>query len=140
MTKVLQNVDDKSSYSNFKEIVQKEVDIDVSLDFEKKQMLGTMEVKYEILSSIIPKIILDLKGPQIVSIEYVVKNEKNENTKLIHLSYEIDSENQFKDSLGTPLIISLENVEKNIKNYPNQKYYFFSLNLLPQKHVLVFNF
>ena len=116
MTKVLQNVDDKSSYSNFKEIVQKEVDIDVSLDFEKKQMLGTMEVKYEILSSIIPKIILDLKGPQIVSIEYVVKNDKNENTKLINLSYEIDSENQFKDSLGTPLIISLENVEKNDEN------------------------
>ena len=116
MTKVLQNVDDKSTYSNFKEILQKEVDIDVSLDFEKKQMLGTMEVKYEILSSIIPKIILDLKGPQIVSIEYVVKNEKNENIKLIHLSYEIDSENQFKDSLGTPLIISLENVEKNDEN------------------------
>ena len=75
MTKVLQNLDDKSSYSNFKEIVQKEVDIDVSLDFEKKQMLGTMEVKYEILSSKVPKTILDLRGPEIVSIEFAVKNE-----------------------------------------------------------------
>ena len=80
---------------------------------EKKQMIGTMEVKYEILSSEIPKIILDLKGPEIVSIEYAVKNEKKENAKLIPLSYEIDSENQYKDSLGTPLIISLGNVEKN---------------------------
>ena len=113
MAKLIQNPEDISSYSNFKEIIQKEVDIDVSLDFEKKQMIGTMEVKYEILSSEIPKIILDLKGPEIVSIEYAVKNEKKENAKLIPLSYEIDSENQYKDSLGTPLIISLGNVEKN---------------------------
>ena len=47
---------------------------------------------------------------------YFVKIEKNENVKLIPLSYEIDSENQFKDSLGTPLIISLENVEKNTQD------------------------
>ena len=113
MTKVLQNIDDISSYSNFKEIIQKEVNIDVSLDFEKKQMLGIMEVKYEILSSEVPKIVLDLKGPKIVSIEYPIKNLKNEDEKLIPLSYEIDYENQYKDSLGTPLIISLENVEKN---------------------------
>ena len=106
MSKVIQNSEDISSYSNFKEIIQKEIDIDVSLDFEQKQMNGTMDVQYEILSSEIPKIILDLKGPKIVSIEYIVKNQKSEEIKTISLSYEIYSENQYKDSLGTPLIIS----------------------------------
>ena len=110
---VIQNLEDISSYSNFQEIIQKEIDIDVSLDFPNKKMIGTMDVKYEILSSEIPKIILDLKGPEIVSIEYTVKNEKKEDLKRIPLSYEIYYENQYKDSLGTPLIISLENVEKN---------------------------
>ena len=113
MSKVIQNSEDISSYSNFKEIIQKEIDIDVSLDFEQKQMIGTMDVQYEILSSEIPKIILDLKGPEIVSIEYIVKNQKSEEIKTISLSYEIYSENQYKDSLGTPLIISLENIENN---------------------------
>ena len=106
MSKVIQNSEDISSYSNFKEIIQKEIDIDISLDFEQKQMNGTMDVQYEILSSEIPKIILDLKGPKIVSIEYIVKNQKSEEIKTISLSYEIYSENQYKDSLGTPLIIS----------------------------------
>ena len=110
---VIQNLEDRSSYSNFQEIIQKEIDIDVSLDFPNKKMIGIMDAKYEILSSEIPKIILDLKGPEIVSIEYTVKNEKKEEIKRIPLSYEIYYENQYKDSLGTPLIISLENVEKN---------------------------
>jgi hypothetical protein len=48
MSKVIQNSEDISSYSNFKEIIQKEIDIDVSLDFEQKQMIGTMDVQYEI--------------------------------------------------------------------------------------------
>ena len=87
MSKVIQNSEDISSYSNFKEIIQKEIDIDVSLDFEQKQMNGTMDVQYEILSSEIPKIILDLKGPEIVSIEYIVKNQKSEEIKTISLSY-----------------------------------------------------
>ena len=50
MSEIKQNQEDISSYSNFNEIIQKEVDIDVSLDFEKKQMIGKMDVKYEILS------------------------------------------------------------------------------------------
>ena len=112
-TEVKQNQEDKSSYSNFDEILQKELDIDVSLDFEKKQMIGKMDVKYEILSSEIPKIILDLKGPEIVSVEYVEKDEDEEDLNVLPLTYEIDLENQYKDSLGTPLIISLENIEKN---------------------------
>lgn len=113
MSEVNPNSEDISSYSNFNEIVQKEVDMDVSLDFDKKQMIGKMDVKYEILSSDIPKIVLDLKGPEIVSVEYVEKDEDDDDVCNIALTYEIFSENQYKDSLGTPLIISLENIEKN---------------------------
>ena len=57
MSEIKQNPEDISSYSNFNEILQKEVEIDVSLDFEKKQMVGKMDVKYQILSSEIPKIL-----------------------------------------------------------------------------------
>ena len=113
MSEVNPNSEDISSYSNFNEIVQKEVDMDVTLDFDKKQMIGKMDVKYEILSSDIPKIVLDLKGPEIVSVEYVEKDEDDDDVCNIQLTYEIFSENQYKDSLGTPLIISLENIEKN---------------------------
>ena len=119
------NSDDISSYANFNDILQKEVDIDVSLDFDKKQMIGKMDVKYEILSSDIPKIILDLKGPEITSIEYIEKDEDEEDLNNIPLTYEILTENKYKDSLGTPLIISLDNIEKNspeaCKKYQNQK-------------------
>jgi len=76
-------------------------------------MIGKMDVKYEILSSDIPKIILDLKGPEITSIEYIEKDEDEEDLNNIPLTYEILTENKYKDSLGTPLIISLDNVEKN---------------------------
>ena len=72
-----------------------------------------MDVKYEILSSDIPKIILDLKGPEITSIEYIEKDEDEEDLNNIPLTYEILIENKYKDSLGTPLIISLDNIEKN---------------------------
>ncbi len=114
MQEIKQNPEDISSYSNFQEIIQKEVDMNVSLDFDKKQMIGRMDIEYEILSSEIPQIILDLKGPEIVSIEFIHKNEKdNEDLKTIPLSYEIDTENQYKDSLGTPLVISLENIKTN---------------------------
>ena len=75
MAEINPNSDDISSYANFNDILQKEVDIDVSLDFDKKQMIWKMDVKYEILSSDIPKIILDLKGPEITSIEYIEKDE-----------------------------------------------------------------
>ena len=113
MAEINPNSDDISSYANFNDILQKEVDIDVSLDFDKKQMIGKMDVKYEILSSDIPKIILDLKGPEITSIEYIEKDEDEEDLNNIPLTYEILTENKYKDSLGTPLIISLDNVEKN---------------------------
>ena len=112
MAEINPNSEDISSYANFNDILQKEVDIDVSLDFDKRQMIGKMDVKYEILSSDIPKIILDLKGPEITSIEYIEKDEDEEDINNIPLTYEILTENKYKDSLGTPLIISLENIEK----------------------------
>ena len=113
MKDIKQNEEDISSYSNFNEIIQKDVDIDVSLDLEKKQMFGKMDIKYEILNPEISKIILDLKGPEISSVEYIQKDEEGEVLKSIKLNYEIYFENEFKDSLGTPLIIYLENIKNN---------------------------
>ena len=143
MPKINTNPEDISSYANFQEIIQKEVDLDVSLDFEKKQMIGTMEIKYEVLSSEIQKIILDLKGPEIVSVNYVKKNEKNEQQKLLSLSYEIYIENEHKDSLGTPLIISLDNIEKNspeaYKKISESKSLMVRIKFI-QKNAQVFNF
>ena len=66
MKNIKQNPEDNSSYSNFNEIIQKEIEIDVSLDFEKKQMQGIMDIKYEILNPELSQIILDLKGPEII--------------------------------------------------------------------------
>ncbi len=113
MKDIKQNEEDISSYSNFNEIIQKELEIDVSLDFEKKQMIGKMDVKYEILNSDVSKIVLDLKGPEISSVEYIQKDEEGEIIKSIKLNYEIYLENEFKDSLGTPLVIYLENIKTN---------------------------
>ena len=120
MLDIKQNKEDISSYSNFDEIIQKELDIDVSLDFEKKQMLGTMDIKYEILSSEISKIILDLKGPEILSVDYIEKDEDGDDANSIKLNYEIYLENEHKNSLGTPLIIYLENIKKNSESEYNK--------------------
>jgi leukotriene-A4 hydrolase len=113
MKDIKQNEEDISSYSNFNEIIQKELDIDVSLDFDKKQMIGKMDIKYEIINKELSKIILDLKGPEILSVEYIQKDEDGEDLRSIKLNYEIDLENEFKDSLGTPLVIYLDNIKTN---------------------------
>ena len=113
MNDIIQNKEDISSYSNFHEIIQKELDIDVSLDFEKKQMIGKMDIKYEIINPELSKIILDLKGPEISSVEYIQKDEEGDDLISIKLNYEIYLENELKDSLGTPLIIYLENLKNN---------------------------
>ena len=111
MKDIIQNPEDISSYSNFNEIIQKEIDMDVSLDFEKKQMIGKMDIKCEIINPELSKIILDLKGPEISSVEYIQKDEEGEVLNSIKLNYEIYLENELKDSLGTPLIIYLENIK-----------------------------
>ena len=117
MIDIKQNSEDISSYSNFNEIVQKESFINVTLDVEKKEMIGTIDIKFEILDLEISKIILDLKGPEILSIDYIQEDENGNNLKLTKLNYKIYSENEFKDSLGTPLIIYLENIKNSELEY-----------------------
>ena len=39
-------------------------------------MIGKMDINYEIINQEISKIILDLKGPEIVSVEYIQKDEE----------------------------------------------------------------
>ena len=75
-------------------------------------MTGKMDIKYEILNPELSKIVLDLKGPEIVSIEYI-KKEEGKDLNAIKLKYEIYSENEFKESLGTPLITYLDNIKAN---------------------------
>ena len=53
-------------------------------------------MKYYLQKS--PNMILDLKEPEIVSVEYVIKKEKNEEKTMIPRTHEIYSENVYKDS------------------------------------------
>ena len=111
MLMIIPNSEDISSFSNFNEIIQKEVYIDVSINFSESQIFGIIEVNYEIISSDIKNLILDLKGPEISSIEYILK--KDEEIKSIPVNFTIDKENKYKNSLGTPLIIPFNQFEKN---------------------------
>ena len=111
MLMIIPNSEDISSFSNFNEIIQKEVYIDVSINFSENQIFGIIEVNYEIISSDIKNLILDLKGPEISSIEYILK--KDEEIKSIPVNFTIDKENKYKNSLGTPLIIPFNQFEKN---------------------------
>ena len=105
------NTIDVNSYSNFDEIIQKNVELDVSIDFEKQQMYGTVQTQYEILNPSLSKIILDLHGPDISSINLIT-----EDIDEIPLEYEIYDKNEDKDALGTPLIIYLESLKKENNN------------------------
>ncbi len=98
---------DVNTYSNFEEIIQKNVELDVSIDFEKQQMYGTVQTEYEILNPSLNKIILDLHGPDISEINLITE-EYDE----IPLEYEIYDKNEDKEALGTPLIINLESLKK----------------------------
>ena len=98
---------DVNTYSNFEEIIQKNVELDVSIDLEKQQMYGTVQTEYEILNPSLNKIILDLHGPDISEINLITE-EYDE----IPLEYEIYDKNEDKEALGTPLIINLESLKK----------------------------
>ena len=104
---------DINTYSNFNEIIQKYVELDVSIDFNKQQMLGIVKTEYEIINPSLNKIILDLHGPDISSIKVIT-----EKLEEIPLKYEIYDKNEDKNSLGTPLIIYLE----SLKNANNEEY------------------
>ena len=126
------NENDVNTYSNFDEVIQKHVDLDVSIDFKRQQMFGIVKTTYEILNESLQQIILDLHGPNISSINII-----NEELDEIPLEYEIYDKNDDKDALGTPLIIYLEplkkenNVEyeKIFSSYQHYCYYFQNQNL-----------
>ena len=50
MSEIKANQIDINTYSNFDEIIQKNVELDVSIDFDKKQMYGNVKAEYEILN------------------------------------------------------------------------------------------
>ena len=95
------NPEDISSYSNFDKILQKEMEIFATLDFEKKTLSGYIITTYLYLDKTINYLILDLKGPEIEKIEYL------QNNNVYPLNFQIHNENENKNILGTPLIINL---------------------------------
>ena len=107
MSEIKANQIDINTYSNFDEIIQKNVELDVSIDFDKKQMYGNVKAEYEIINPSLKNIILDLHGPEISSIKLIT-----EDLEEIPLEYEIYDKNEDKNALGTPLIINLEFLKK----------------------------
>ena len=115
MIELRANPDDVNTYSNFQEIIQREVNLDVSIDFENKSMFGTIKTKYEILNTSLENIILDLHGPDVSSISLI-----NDELEKIDLDYYIYDKNEDKDALGTPLVINILSLKnKNNKEYEN---------------------
>ena len=98
--------------SNFDEIIQKNVELDVSIDFDKQQMYGKVITEYEIINPSLEKIILDLNGPDISSINLIAEDEDEEDIE-IPLKYEIYDKNEDKNALGTPLIIYIDSLKNN---------------------------
>ena len=107
MSEIKANQIDINTYSNFDEIIQKNVELDVSIDFDKKQMYGNVKAEYEIINPSLKNIILDLNGPEISSIKLIT-----EDLEEVPLEYEIYDKNEDKNALGTPLIINLEFLKK----------------------------
>ena len=115
MIELRANPDDVNTYSNFQEIIQREVNLDVSIDFENKSMFGTIKTKYGILNTSLENIILDLHGPDVSSISLI-----NDELEIIDLDYYIYDKNEDKDALGTPLVINILSLKnKNNKEYEN---------------------
>ena len=115
MLELKANPEDVNTYSNFQEIIQRKVDLEVDIDFEKKSMFGNIKTTYEILNPTLENIILDLHGPEISSVSLV--NEEYEN---INLDYSIYDKNEDKEALGTPLVINLSALkDKYKKEYDN---------------------
>ena len=115
MLELKANPEDVNTYSNFQELIQKLVELEVSIDFENKSMFGTVKTTYEILNQSLENIILDLHGPEISSISLI-----NEDYEKINLEYNIYDKNEDKEALGTPLIINISSLkEKEPKEYEN---------------------
>lgn len=103
------NPEDINTYSNFHEINQKSVYLDVSIDLENNSMFGTIKTTYSIINQSLENIILDLHGPEIISVSCI-----NDDLEKINLDYYIYDKNKDKDSLGTPLVINLLSLKKKI--------------------------
>ena len=115
MLELKANPDDVNTYSNFQEIIQKLVELEVSIDFENKSMFGTVTTTYEILNQSLENIILDLHGPEISNVNLI-----NEDYEKKELEYSIYDKNEDKEALGTPLVINLSSLkEKDQKEYEN---------------------
>ena len=115
MLELKANPEDINTYSNFQEIIQKEVELDVSIDFDNKSMYGNIKTKYEIINKSLENIILDLHGPEILSVFLI-----NEDFEKVDLDYKIYDKNEDKEALGTPLVINLLSLkEKDNKEYEN---------------------
>ena len=115
MLELKANSEDVNTYSNFQEIIQKLVDLDVSIDFDNKLLLGTIKTTYEILNPSLENIILDLHGPEISSVDLI-----NEDDEKINLEYYIYDKNLDKEALGTPLVINISSLkDKNKNEYEN---------------------
>ena len=50
------NENDVNTYSNFDEVIQTHVDLDVSIDFKRQQMFGIVKTRYEILNESIKEL------------------------------------------------------------------------------------
>ena len=109
------NEEDKSSFSNFDEIIQTNADLEISLDFDKRQLKGEVEYQYNILNLKLSKIVLDLYGPRILSVNYITEDEE-----IIPLKYEIYDKHKYKKILGTPLIIFLSDFKSNYESEYNK--------------------
>ena len=115
MQELKANPEDVNTYSNFQEVIQKEVNLDVQIDFDNKSMFGTIKTKYEILNPSLENIILDLHGPDVSSICLI-----NDDLEKIDLDYYIYDKNLDKEALGTPLVINIASLKnKFIKEYEN---------------------
>ena len=108
------NPSDINSYSNFDKILQKSFDISVTVDLENKHMSGTVTTVFQILDENEDKIVLDLNGPEILKVEILPSNDLEGKGR--EIKYEIWEENEFKEALGTPLIVSLRSLGEGEKN------------------------
>lgn len=94
------NHQDVSSLSNFDKIRQQHIKLNALIDFSKKNLTGTVDISFKVLDKEERRVILDSKALLISS----VKDSKTGKDLKWSLYSE---ENPDKDTLGTPLVILL---------------------------------
>ena len=118
MLELRANKEDVNTYSNFQDIVQKSIYLDVSIDFENNSMFGIIKTTYTIINQSLENIILDLNGPEIFSVSYI-----SDTLEKINLDYYIYEKNKDKEALGTPLVINLLSLKDKNNNEYDKIYY-----------------